>query len=752
MSQSRLLSATILTLIGLVSTVSAQDAGVLDEITVTAQKRAESIQDVSISMAVLDSDAVDQTRELNDIISLVPNVALTGFSQNQNVITIRAVGSGDDGAAGDAATAVHYDGIFVARDGARDIVPFDMARVEILRGPQGTLYGKNAVAGAVNYVPNRPDGEFDASVQLTAGSDSLFELRGMVNGSLGETASGRLAFNTTDRDGYSTNLLTGNDIGGLENRSIRGGLKFEPSDTFDIYIGADFSTDDGSGHARKLDPNFGDKFLPIPFIPGIPNTVSDVHKIEVNTDGNFERDIAGLTLELNKDLGAGVLTWLSGYRELSYSTFYDLDGSAQDWVVQNIDEDSDQISTELRFASAPADVGGFEYVAGLFYMTVDTDRHEFNDFYDGLINPFAPGAPPIDTRVSWIQANKTDSFAAFAEFKFQMSERFALRVGGRFSEDKKDFTMTTTCSNHAGVVFTRGPDIPVPPFQTGGPGLAGTCLANVVVPSFTQATYDAAASDSWSNFSGKIALEYSPSDDMLFYLTFNQGFKSGGFPPSGTTQLVAETPFFEELADNVELGSKTTFADGRINLNVALFFTDYNDLQVGVLDPVSGALFIENAADATSKGVEVDFAYSANDVFTLYASYAFTDATYDDFINGGVDVSGEPLRGPKNSGNLRAEFDWGVGAGGSMIFAAEVNYKDEFYQLPVDPRQLFPARTLVNANLRYVSANGNWDVFLWGRNLTDEEEVLQTVPPPGGLSARLYGPPTTYGATFTWRY
>jgi iron complex outermembrane receptor protein len=725
-------------------------ANVLEEVVVTAQKRSESSQDVAISIAVLNSASIAEVRDLNDLIALVPNVSLTGFSQNQNTINIRGVGSGDDGAAGDAATAVHYDGIFISRDGARDILPFDLARVEILRGPQGTLYGKNAVAGAVNYIPNRPDKEFDAAVQFTAGAYDLFELRGMVNGALGDNVNGRLAVNVTERDGYFDNILTGNDLGNIDNQAIRGGLRFAPSDTLEVYLGADYSTDDARPSGRKLDPDYGDKFLPIPFIRGIPNSTSDIRKVEVNTDGHFERDIAGVTLEVNKDFGGGVITWLSGYRDLDYSTSYDLDGSAQDWLVQNIDETSDQVSTELRFTSAPADTGSFEYVAGLFYMSVDTDRHEFNDFYTGMINPAAPGTPPIDTRISWDQQSETDSMAAFAEMKYVISNALSLRLGARYSKEEKHFEMVTSCGNQSGVLFTRGPDIPFPPFQTGGPGLAGTCIANVNTGNFNQAIYSAVASKSWDNFSGKLGLEYTPNEDALLYATYSQGFKSGGFPPSGTTQKIAETEFDEETADNFELGLKSTLLDGQAILNVAVFYTDYSDLQVGVLDPITGALFVENAADATSKGLEVDLSYAPNDVLRLFASYGYTDATYDEFIIAGQDASGEPLRSPKNSANLRSIFDWPV-ANGNLSFMAEVNYKDEYYQLPLDERQLFPSRTIINSSLGYVTEDGKWEFSIWGRNLSDEDEVVQTIPPPGGLSARLYGAPRTFGATVNWR-
>ncbi len=748
-SAGKVMTLCVLTSIG--ATAHSQQVALLEEVVVTAQKRAQSVQDVAASLVALDSQQVNVVQDLNDVINMVPNVSLTGFSPIQNVITIRAIGSGDDGAAGDAATAVHYDGIFLSRDGGRDIMPFDLARIEILRGPQGTLYGKNAVGGAVNYVPNRPSAGFDANAQVTGGNHSLFEVRGMVNGALSDKVSGRVAFNSTDRDGYWTNIISGNDIGGIKNRSIRGGLLFQPSDSLEVYLGADYSTDDSNGPARKLDPRFGTQFLPIPFIPGIPNTVADVYKVEINTDGDFERETGGITLEVNKDFAAGTLTWLSGYRDLDYSTFYDLDGSSQNWLEQNIDETSDQLSSELRFTSNPAGPAELEYIAGLYYLTVDVNRHEFNDFFTGLSNPFAPGMPRIDTRVSWKQTNVTDSTAAFAEFKYRISDTVALIAGGRYSKEDKDFTMTTTCGNQAGVLFNRGPNIPVPPFQTGGPGLAGTCLANVDAPVFGQARYDAVAKDSWSRFTAKLGVEYSPNDDYLFYLTFNQGFKSGGFPPSGATEAIAETAFNEELADNFELGGRTTLLGGRAFLNFALFYTDYSNLQVGVLDPITGALTIKNAADATSKGIEVDYAFSVSENFQLFASYAYVDATYDNFISGADDFSGEPLRGPKHSGSLRGLYNIELGDG-FLALQAEVNYKDEIWQFPVDPRSLMAARTLVNARASYLFPGGNWELSVWGRNLTGEEEVLQAVPPPGGLSSLLYGPPRTYGVTLAWLF
>jgi len=723
----------------------AAAAPVLEEVIVTATKRAESIQDVSASILSFDADTMRDAnvREFNDIINLTPGTAFTRFSPNQNVITIRGIGSGDDGAAGDAATAVHLDGIFLSRDGSRDIVMYDMDRVEVLRGPQGTLYGKNALAGVVNYVTQKPHSGNELSGEFTAGDYGLLEMKGAGNISATDSLFLRAAINVTKRDGYFENLSTGNDIGDVDNQSIRLSSLYEASDSLSVLIVADYAKDEGYGPARKLRPEYGADFLVSHLGLGIPNTTNDVRKVEVNTDGTFDRDNGGILLQVDKEFGTGSLTWLSGYRSMDYFSDYDLDGSLRAYRIQAIDEESTQFSSELRFASAAAESqGDFEYTVGAYYLSIDTDRLETQFSWLGITldeltgKPFLPPIPQ-DTEQYHDQSVTTNSYAVFADGKYKFTEALTGIVGVRYNSEEKDFGVEALCG-FGGIPNGLG---------SAGPGSSNTCNATVIPDQNGLNQFSAEAVESWSRVTFRAGLEYALGDDSLAYFTFSNGFKSGGFGPGATNQVSAETPFDEELADAFEVGYKTEFWGGRARANTAIFYTEYTDLQVGILDPNSGALTIKNAAAAESQGIEFDVIAALTDSLTIHAGYSYLDAEYSDYGK----FTGNSLRAPDNSATMSASYD--IALGDSVItLHADYSYKGEFFQgHDADPRHLIPSREIVNLRATYSPVSGAWYVAAWGKNVTDEEEMLQVVPPPYSIGSNaavaVYGPPATYGVT-----
>jgi iron complex outermembrane receptor protein len=720
-------------------------SNVLEETIVTATKRAESIQDVAASILNFNADSMRDAnvREFNDLINLTPGATFVRFSPNQGVITIRGIGSADDGAAGDAATAVHLDGIFLSRDGSRDIAMYDMDRVEVLRGPQGTLYGKNALAGVVNYITSKPHADNEFSAELTAGDYDLLEIKAAGNTAATESLFFRAAINVTKRDGYFENLPTGNDVGDADNQSIRLSSHYEASDSLTVLVVADYAKDDTYGTARKLRPEFGPDFLASGLGLGIPNTTDDVGKVELNTDGTFERDSGGVLLQIDKDFGAGTLTWLSGYRSTDYVTNYDLDASLRAYRVQDIEEDSTQFSSELRFASAAAESrGDVEYTVGAYYLTVDTDRLETQFSWlgmtlDELISN--PNVPPIpqDTQQYHDQSVTTDSYAVFADGKYKFTEALTGILGVRYSDETKDFEVDAFCGWDG---------IPNGPGQA-GPGNSNSCDPLVVPDENGFNQFSAAADESWSSVTFRAGLEYVVNDDSLAYFTFSNGFKSGGFGPGAATQESAETPFDEELADSYEIGYKTEFWGGRARANTAVFYTEYTDLQIGILNPTSGALTVENAAEAESKGIEIDVAAALTDSLTVQAGYSYVDAEYSDY----GEFTGNPLVAPEHSATVSANYDIAIGDA-VLTLHGDYSYKDEYFQFAdLDPRHLTPSSEIVNLRATYMPESGAWYAAIWGKNVTDEEQMLQIVPVPysiGSNSAQVaFGPPATYGVT-----
>jgi iron complex outermembrane receptor protein len=281
----------------------------------------------------------------------------------------------------------------------------------------------------------------------------------------------------------------------------------------------------------------------------------------------------------------------------------------------------------------------------------------------------------------------------------------------------------------------------------GGPGNGNTCLSQIHPNANNQSIFSAEADKTWSKFTFRAGAEYKVDDNSMAYVTFSQGFKSGGFGPGAANQLSAKTPFNEELAESFEFGYKTDFLKNKARANIAVFLTDYTDLQVGTLDPVSGALTIENAGEAETKGFELELTLLPVQDLTLNINYAYVDSEYTDFGSS----TGNELRTPKNSGSLSAIYYIDLD-GGSLSTSLNYNYKSDFNQFANgDPRAHIPSRGIVNARMTYRPNSGVWSLSLWGKNVTDEEEIFQVVPPPASIGSNLasaaYGAPATFGIT-----
>jgi len=669
----------------------------LEEVIVTAQKREENVQSIPIAVTALSEETIRNANMLNidDVSRHVPGFTMTNYNPVTPQPFIRGIGSSPSDAGSDASVGVFIDGVYAGRAGGYRADMFDMQRVEVLRGPQGTLFGRNVAGGALNILTNAPTMEYGGHLELTAGDYDLWGVKGMLNGPLGDTVAGRLAFSIRQRDGNTDNTVTRSELHDEDNKSVRGRLRWDAAESFSVLLSADYSKDELQGPAAR---NYvgGNPQAMLDSVglgslaPFLVPTNKDPFKIEAARDGHADREMYSGTLQMDWETPLGTVTSITGYRHNDYDFFDDVFGLAFDpasgiapLLTDNTDEDSDQISQELRITST---ADKLVWTAGLYYLDQDVDQLEI----------FAP----VGVAVDYDQSADTTSYAVFAQATMAFNEQWAVTAGGRYSYDEKDFKLKTT-----GVEIGFGLLTPDPADPAAG-----------------WTTFDASDDESWSKFTPKVSLEYTPNDDVFSYLTWSQGYKSGGYNGVATNHTAATTPFDEETVNNYEIGVKTDFFQDRMRLNVAAFYMDYEDLQVFVSSfETTAGLFVDNAGEADIYGVEAEFFYAPSDRLDFTASYAWLDADIGDNDIPTVEDGNTLTRSPEHSASAAAQYVFPVGELGKVLLRADYAWQDKIYFQP-ENYQLSAQDSYGLLHMRVaLQADTGWELALWGKNLTDED-------------------------------
>jgi iron complex outermembrane receptor protein len=705
----------------------AQDSGdaTLEEIIVMAERREQSLQDVPISVTAFSGDTVSEggITRLEDVAVQTPNFKMTSFNTAESQLFLRGIGSTNDGPVSDPSVAVFIDDVYIGRPSGASTDLYDLERIEVLRGPQGTLYGRNAAGGAINIFTKKPQQEFESKVGLTVGDYGLINVRGYVNGAISDRVAGKLTANVRQRDGYAENVNTGQDLEDDETISLRGQLLFTPSDTVDVLLSFDHTDIDMSGDNRFL-TNFDINPLP-PFL-------TDPQQAENATFGNdprksnhgelqkSDKTLTGLSARVDADLGWATLTSITAYRESESSWFQALvpirsdreGGSGIFEVDDGADQDAEQFSQEFRLAGS---ADNLNWVAGFFYFDEEVSKSETFVTYwgptTGLNVLFNTGD------VSFNMDGSTTSYAVFGQLTWDMTDAVGLTLGARYNDDEKEQD-SAAVSNQPLTGLVWG--IPLGP--TGAP-------------------YTAYGKESWSKTTIRASLDWDISDDHMIYATYSEGFKSGAFNSHTPSPLIAEAPLLPEFATNIEIGARTEWLDGRLRFNITYFDLEYEDLQTWAL--VNFQLEADNAAAEVS-GVETDFAIAFSDNFSVTGSFATMDGEFTEGANAGNLLR----RAPERTWSVSPRFSTTLDNGGSLDVVATAAYTDEYHmEISNDPRGLEPDVTVVNASIKYASANERWDVMLWGKNVTDELYAVHHINGSFGGATKIWAPPRTYGVS-----
>lgn len=697
------------------ASATSQEAARIDDVIVTAQRRSQNLQDVPITMNVMGAAEVEQARivQVSDVANRTVGLNFDAFPASQPRPAIRGIGSSDRGAAGDPSTAVFIDEVYMGRPAAVAFDAFDVARIEVLKGPQGTLWGKNVVGGAIHVVNQRPSlSGFDASVAATLGNYDRLDLAGYANLPLGDTLALRLSASSRTHDGYVHNTYLDNRVEDQDTKSLRAQLLFQPSDNLSIVLGVDGTRDRATAQARHtigVDPASGTAAVWRPTIDRDRDTT------RMDTNGHDERDTWGVRLGVDWTFDDFVLSSISSWRRLDYNSFGDGDGGNPTTNVLNIR--GDQIeetsfgSQELRLSALPGSRLG--WVVGAYYFHADTDR---TDIFR-LDSPPQPSGTfgAIDR---YDQSNITESVAAFADATWAATDRINIFGGLRWSKDEKDYDV----SNAASTALLRARE-----------------------------RFTISASDSWDELTYRVGGDYRLAEHVMAYGVISSGFKSGGFQDTAATGVSAATPFSPETATNYEIGLKAELFDRALLLNPSLFWTDYTDLQVR--RTVGFDTITTNAGSARIKGFELTSRWEPVEGLSLGLAYAWNDARFEELVDNGRDFSGNRLtRNPEHKWTFSPAYERTLGSGAVISGAVDVQYESFIFDdIDNNALNVRPAKTLVDARLGFTSPDGRWEASLWGKNLGDEVYITHQYILTGGQFA-FYGEPRTFGGTVRWRY
>jgi iron complex outermembrane receptor protein len=744
-----------------------QPAGTQEEstdIVVTAQRREQALSDVSLSVTAVGGAelAASNTSNIEALQNRIPSMSF-GNDFNFAKLFIRGIGLSSSLPGVDPSVALHVDGVVVSLPQAQLGSMFDLERVEVLRGPQGTLYGRNATGGAVNLITARPTAELDGYARLTIGGPDLNLVgEAAIGGPLSENIRARIAFRAVRRDGYGINELTGNDIDNARQFSTRAHLEFLPTDGLSILLTGEYHSEDD----RSLAIKFREVSFPGVLTDGNPaNDGLSALGQRTNADGsqaafstnprnlltNFDpindREqwalTARVTLEASDEL---TLRSITSYRDFEAIFFHDFDmssylgyplaqtgptrSSANHWqpVFQH------QFTQELQ---ANLETGNLHAVVGLFYLD-ETVRVENHIGFDVLTNtdPF---------RVQFDGRLDIEAWAAFANLTYDISDQFSIKAGGRYSWERRHLANNT--------------------------GLGSAALNQLVLDPLQ---WD--VSKSWDDFSPSLGLEYRPNQAWLIYGNWSRGFKSGT-AEIGSTRRQSTTqplPFVDpEQIEAFEVGVK--YESRNLNVNLATFFHRLKNGQFSLTRPIPVPPFftstLTNAAQSEAYGVELEMVWRPTPQFTLNAALAYLHSEFTNFFSkdpldpalfgpGGASVPDQDLSGnatrmsPRWSVNVFPTYDIDLADGSTLTLASNLAYRSRQFHTEFNDRRLSQGSyALLDANILYRSPSRHYSVNLWVKNITDHLVYAGSfsVSTSRAIGGTLM-PPRTFGVTFGFTF
>ena len=746
-----LLSVTPL-LLPITSNVAAE--GLIEEVVVTARKRDENLMDTPLSVSALTASDLGrfQVDDLGDIQNIVPNLSLNLGDAANAVIYIRGVGQRDSLSFADPGVGVYLDDVYMGRAQGAFLDVVDVERIEVLRGPQGTLYGRNAIGGAIKYVSSAPSLTPFLELEAGAGNYGQQKLRATLSGPLSQdgTLLGRLTLAHIAHDGYNENDFagTGSDTDGDKDTFAgRLSLQYAPTEVWTFNLTVDRSVNDPD---RSITPAR---------VTGGPTLVqktanfqpaSDPYGIEANFNGVEELEVEGVALGVEYQPSAAIqLKSVTSFRQLEYETHIDLDGTGFEIFGVHVDQSQDQFSQELQLSYDSG--GSVKALLGVFHFSEDDVTP------DGISNTepidFSGGAGAFFSPYGTVSENdqSVEANAVFGEISWSVTEALDITLGARYTSESKTLKRKACQAFGAfGMVLPQIDDC------NPAPNSSNPFALNLDL------------SEDFSKVTPKFGISYKFRGGGLAYFNYARGFKSGGFDgrigyngasDDGAVNTQA-LPYDPEVADTYEIGWKSVLADGQLRFNAAAFLNDYQDLQLSSFSatPTGGfATVFTNAGEAKNWGFEAELLASPAPNLLVSASVGYLDAKYQEFINSAnQDVGGSltPINSPEFTGNLGVEYQYDLGSA-LLILGADLSYRSDYH---VDVNNLEALHqddfALINASATIESQDSRWSASVGVKNLSDQEYITHgfdlTAFPGVGLA--YYGQPRTYRIQVRYRF
>lgn len=731
----------------------------LEEIIVTATKRTENLQDIPVSVGVVTGEFINEigVKDMTELQNYVPGLQVQSTFGSW-AVRIRGLGSGITNLAFDSSVPVYIDGVYCGRGKCLESAFLDMERIEVARGPQGALFGKSTIAGAINAVSAKPTDELEGYVK--AGFETVdggYTLNGVISGPISDSFRGRLAVKYDDLEGFVENPFVSNDEPEEERYTVRASFAWDATEDTSINLKVETGNSETSGRANQLVG--AGAMSSVSTDPNPEYKADDVRRVStgVGVEDFYDYDFSLATLTVDTQLAEHTLTGILGYWEYDNEWFLDADGTSDFILNTGLEDEFDQTSVELRLLS-PTDQT-FEYIVGAWYQESDLRTRQTSPFaplfWQAVLPPPAQAAIlPVPTGMDRNFARESDAYSIYGQLTWNITDRFRAIADLRYTDEAqegKGWSFPVTFPDNVNAVRFDG-----------------------AMPSFGHnAEYLFFQDRDDDNFDPSIRFQFDLTDDAMIYAAYAEGSKAGGLKANdgnlGNIMLEKEDPAFyqrfvgqstvteqdmingltldqgntvfdfeEEEAESIELGAKIALAGGRANLNLALYTMTFDNLQTSSYDGTQ--FIIQNAASADVEGFEIEGTWQATENLRLGAAAAYVDATYDEFLgaqcivgadnqpvtpgceDGDEDLSGERLeRVPEWEANLSANWESQLTENIRLLAMVAMYYSDEYFvRQDFSPNGRQESFTKWDARIAIAGADDRWEVGLVGRNLSDE--------------------------------
>jgi iron complex outermembrane receptor protein len=738
---------------------SGLSAAELEEVVVTAQKREASLQDTPISVTAFTIDSIEDRgfESIADVADFTPNLVfdttspVSGLSSGA-VVFIRGIGNTDFSLTTDPGVGTYVDGVYMSRSAGGVLDVLDLERIEILRGPQGTLFGRNTIGGAINITSRQPGEELSGKLELTLGNDERINARGSIDIPVSESLRTTFSVSSKQRDGFVDRVLVGDETGDEDRQSFRGSVVFAPNDSWDFQLSYDRTDIDEASAGSTIEgftPGAGTVGYALATFGDIGQGLADLQQYvtDGSDDKSYGTGISGTELDIEGFSLIGTyhgnnfdIKYTGAYRETEGEFYRDPDNSPHAITeTANTDYYHEQTSHELQITGSAFE-DRLQYVGGLFYL----EEEGTDNVFVSVFLPTPDLVAGFPARINNFADVDNTSQAAYFQGTWSFNETWSFTAGVRYSEDEKKFDYTQYISDPVGGGY---------PFFPGAVDENGN-----FTPGLSPIVGDGSGSvdETFDETDVKLGVDARLNDNTLLYYSFAQGYKSGGFVLRYVEPVSEPLSFDPETVDTHEIGVKWQSEDNRVRTNAAVFYSDYQDVQVTFFDNLGGPI-TANAGTVDIYGIEIELVALLTDQLVLDAGYGYTDAEYQEIndipgLSLTIDESAKLVNTPEHSFNAGLEYTLPLGDN-VLSFRVDYSYTDEMFNDSQNSPFLFEdSYQIWNALVRF-SLGESLDLIAFGKNLADERYIESGDSNFGlGFHETNYNRPREYGVTARYRF